>query len=318
MELIRGIHNIRPYHSQSKDGRIGTVLTIGAFDGLHSGHQVVLKHLCKSAKTEGLPSLVVTLEPLPREYFSPLDAPPRLMSIREKYEGLTDLGIDRLLVITFNDNLRNMEAVEFIKKVFVEGLRVKHIIVGDDFRFGKDGIGNFELLLRLGREYNFTVEDTATIEQKDQRVSSTRIRKFLERADFLSAKNLLGKPYSISGKVIYGDQLGRDIGVPTANLELHRLRTALSGVYAVNVKIDDIDVWLQGIANVGCRPTVNDSIKAILEVHILNFDKDIYGKRITVRFLKKIRDEEKFESIEILRSQIFKDIDMVKIYFGNL
>ena len=128
---------------------------------------------------------------------------------------------------------------------------------------------------------------------------------------------MLGKSYSISGKVIYGDQLGREIGVPTANLELHRLRTALSGVYAVNVKIDNANEWLQGIANVGCRPTINDSIKAILEVHILNFDKNIYGKRITVRFLKKIRDEIKFESIEILKSQIFKDLDIVKIYFGD-
>jgi riboflavin kinase/FMN adenylyltransferase len=240
-----------------------------------------------------------------------------LMSIREKYEGLANLGINRLLVITFNDNLRNMQPIDFIKKVFVDGLRVKHIIVGDDFRFGKDGVGNFELLVSLGKKYNFTVENTATIEQKEQRVSSTRIRKFLENADFFSAKNMLGKSYSISGKVIYGDQLGREIGVPTANLELHRLRTALSGVYAVNVKIDNANEWLQGIANVGCRPTINDSIKAILEVHILNFDKNIYGKRITVRFLKKIRDEIKFESIEILKSQIFKDLDIVKIYFGD-
>ena len=317
MELIRGIHNIRPHHSESDDGRVGTVLTIGAFDGLHKGHQVVLEHLCESARNQTLPSLVVTLEPLPREYFSPLDAPPRLMSIREKYEGLANLGINRLLVITFNDNLRNMQPIDFIKKVFVDGLRVKHIIVGDDFRFGKDGVGNFELLVSLGKKYNFTVENTATIEQKEQRVSSTRIRKFLENADFFSAKNMLGKSYSISGKVIYGDQLGREIGVPTANLELHRLRTALSGVYAVNVKIDNSNEWLQGIANVGCRPTINDSIKAILEVHILNFDKNIYGKRITVRFLKKIRDEIKFESIEILKSQIFKDLDIVKIYFGD-
>ncbi len=338
MELIRGIHNLKERHRRAfpetggpdglavpgseNSGSEGTVLTIGAFDGLHRGHQAVLNHLCRRSRETGMPSVVVTLEPLPREYFSPLDAPPRLMSFREKFEGLAELGIDWVLVVRFNDAMRNMEAVEFIEQVFVERLCARHIVVGDDLRFGRDGSGDFALLEALARKHNFLVEDTATLALDDTRVSSTRIRQLLEAGDFAGAEALLGRPYSISGKVVYGQQLGRTLDAPTANVELHRLRTAMSGVYAVQVQIDnghELAVgeqdWLPAVANVGCRPTVNESIKAILEVHLLDFSADLYGKRITVRFRNKIREEQKFDSLDLLKTQIHSDIDTARRYF---
>lgn len=317
MELVRGVHNLQDRHRRASDGSEGTVLTIGAFDGLHRGHRSVLKHLCMRAKQAGLPSVVVTLEPLPREYFAPLDAPPRLMSFREKCEGLIELGIDRVLLVRFDDTMRNMDAVEFIETVFVKGLSARHIVVGDDVRFGRDGGGDFDLLKELARKHQFTVEDTATLLLDDNRVSSTRIRQLLEAGDFIAAESLLGRPYSISGKVVYGQQLGRTLGTPTANVELHRLRAAMSGVYAVevNIRSDQDQRWLPGVANVGCRPTVDDSIKAILEVHLLDFKGELYGKRITVRFREKIRDEQKFLSLDLLKEQIHRDVNTAKAYF---
>lgn len=326
MELVRGIHNLKERHRRSTGAgdAVGTVLTIGAFDGLHRGHQAVLKHLCHRAQEAGLPSVVVTLEPLPREYFAPLDAPPRLMSFREKLEGLRELGIDIVLVVRFNDAMRNMEAVEFIEQVFVDKLSARHIVVGDDLRFGRDGSGDFQLLEGLARKHQFTVEDTATLALEGNRVSSTRIRQLLEAGEFEAAEALLGRPYTISGKVVYGQQLGRTLGAPTANVELHRLRTAMSGVYAVRVKIHASSAgnrtraessWLPAVANVGCRPTVNDSIKAILEVHLLDFTDELYGRRITVEFHHKIREEKKFESLDLLKAQIHQDIDTARQYF---
>ena len=315
VELIRGLHNLHAHHRYSANGVEGCVLTIGAFDGLHLGHQAVLRHVIGKARESGLPATVVTLEPLPREYFAPLDAPPRLMSFREKFEGLRALGIDRLLLVRFDDTMRNTEAVEFIEAVFVNGLSARHIVVGDDLRFGRDGGGDFELLKGLGRKHGFDVEDTATLLLHDDRVSSTRIRQLLSNGDFAAAESLLGRPYSIVGKVVYGRQLGRTLAAPTANLELHRLRTALAGVYAVKVRKVGSAEWLPGVANVGTRPTVDDSIKAILEVHILDFDQDIYGQRIEVQFHEKLRDEQKFESVDVLREHIHRDIETARRYF---
>ncbi len=316
MELIRGLHNMRARHRYAADGVEGCVLTIGAFDGLHLGHQAVLRHVCDKAGQSGLPATVVTLEPLPREYFAPLDAPPRLMSFREKFEALRTLGIDRLLLVRFDDTMRNTEATEFIEAVFVNGLAARHIVVGDDLRFGRDGGGDFDLLNGLGRKHGFDVEDTATLNLHAERVSSTRIRQLLSNGDFDAAEDLLGRPYSIVGKVVYGRQLGRTLGAPTANLELHRLRTALAGVYAVRVRKTGSSQWMPAVANVGTRPTVNDSIKAILEVHILDFDEQIYGQRIEVQFHQKLRDEQKFASVEVLRENIHRDIDTARHYFS--
>ncbi len=308
MELIRGLHNLRPRHR-------GCVATIGAFDGLHKGHQAVLQHLREQARSSGLPSTVVVFEPLPREYFAPVRAPARLMSFREKFVALRALGIDRVLRIRFDDRFSRMPADAFIRRVFVDGLGIRFIIAGDDLRFGHDREGDYRLLQEAGRQWGFAVASTDTCAVGGERVSSTRIRQALEAGEFALAERLLGRPYSISGKVVYGQQLGRRLGAPTANLQLHRLRAAMSGVYAVEVA----GLGAQrrpGVANVGTRPTVDDSVTAILEVHLLDFARDIYGRRIEVFFRQKLREERKFGSLDELRSQIGCDIATARTLFG--
>lgn len=307
MELIRGLQNLRPRHR-------GCVTTIGAFDGVHYGHQAVLRQLLERGKALGLPTTVVVFEPLPREYFAPKKAPARLMSFREKFQAFKALGIDQVLRIRFTPSFREMSAREFIHAVFVEGLEAKYIIVGDDLRFGRDRGGNFDLLKEEGAKQGFDVVPTSTLEIRGERVSSTRIRQALEDIDFELAAALLGRPFSISGRVIVGQQLGRTLKAPTANLELHRLKAPLSGVFAVDVLIEN--ECLQGVANIGTRPTVDDSLKAILEVHILDFDRTIYGKQIEVIFREKIRDEKKFASIDDLKIQIHKDFETGRQYFA--
>ncbi len=307
MELIRGLHNMRPRHR-------GCVTTIGAFDGVHYGHQAVLQQLIDKGKELNLPTTVVVFEPLPREYFAPKQAPARLMSFPEKFQALKALGIDRVLRIRFTPGFQDMGAKDFIKKVFVEGLGARYIIVGDDLRFGRNRGGDFNLLKSEGLIHGFDVVATSTLKIRDDRVSSTRIRKALEDSDFELAEMLLGKPYSIAGRVIIGQQLGRQLGAPTANIALRRLRAPMSGVYAVEVELGQR--ILLGVANVGSRPTVDDSLKAILEVHILDFNEDIYGKKIKVIFRKKIRDEQKFDSIDQLKEQIHKDIETGRQYLS--
>lgn len=307
MELIRGLHNIRPRHR-------GCVATIGAFDGVHRGHQKVLQQLMDKGRELGLPSTVVILEPLPREYFAPLKAPPRLMSFREKCIALRDLGIDRVLRIRFTEAFSKVDAEDFILDAFVAKLGVRYIVVGDDLRFGRDRGGDFNLLRRLGDENGYEVVDTNTLKEDSDRVSSTRIRQALQQSEFELAEQLLGKPYGISGRVVIGQQLGRTLQVPTANLKLHRIRTALSGVYAVEVKGATAGL-VYGVANVGTRPTVGDLTEAILEVHLLDFDCDIYGKNIEVIFRKKIRDEKKFSSLDELKANIHSDIAQARLYF---
>lgn len=308
MELIRGFQHFRPRHR-------GCVATIGAFDGVHLGHQAVLRQLIAKGREMGLPSTVVIFEPLPREFFSPDEAPARLMSFREKFIALRDLGIDRVMRISFTPDFRDMTAHEFIHKLFVVGLGVKYIVVGDDLRFGRNRSGDFDLLRKVGKKDGFDVVDTSTLEVTGERVSSTRIREVLADADFELAERLLGRPYSISGRVIVGQQLGRTIGTPTANMELHRLRSPLSGVFAVEVYGADSVMW-PGVANVGVRPTVGDLSKAILEVHLLNFEENIYGRNIKVVFRKKLRNEHKFDGLDALKAQITRDVEEARSYFN--
>ncbi len=308
MELIRGLHNLRPRHR-------GCVATIGAFDGVHHGHRAVLGHLLDKSKELGLPSVVILFEPLPREYFAPTQAPARLMSFREKFSALKALGVDRVLRVRFDESLQTMSAEDFIQRIFVDGLGVRYIVVGDDLCFGHDRRGDFEMMRERGLEFGYEAMHTATLGVSGTRVSSTRIRQALADDDFEQAEELLGRPYSITGKVVYGKQLGRSLGSPTANMELHRLRAPLSGVYLVKVAgIGDTD--MPGVANVGTRPTVDDSIRANLEVHLLDFEGDLYGRTITVTFLEKVREEEKFDSLEQLSQQIQKDFARGREYFG--
>jgi len=301
MELIRGLHNLRDRHR-------GCVATIGAFDGVHQGHQAVLQHLLERARSMGLPSTVILFEPLPREYLNPEAAPARLMSFREKFDAMAALGVDRALRVRFDEDLRTMSALAFIQRIFVDGLGARYVVLGDDLRFGHDREGDFELMRAEGQRHGFECMPTPTLDVAGERVSSTRIREALARADFALAEELLGRPYSMSGKVVYGDQRGRTLDAPTANLLLHRLRSPLSGVYQVQVQVDGESGLRPGVANVGRRPTVGEQFRASLEVHLLDYAGDLYGKRLRVRFLEKLRDEQKFDSIELLTEQIHRDI----------
>jgi riboflavin kinase/FMN adenylyltransferase len=308
MELIRGIHNLRPRHR-------GCVAVLGAFDGVHRGHQMVLSRLQEKGRELGLPTVVICFEPLPREFFAPTRAPSRLMSFREKFDALRDFGIDRLLRIPFDAPLSEMDAVDFVRQVFGDGLGAKFVVLGDDQRFGRNRQGDFELMHRLGADFGFAVEAIDSVAIEGQRASSTRIRAALEQGDFELAAELLGRPYSMTGRVVVGKQLGRTIDAPTANLHLRRIRSPLAGVYAV--EIDGIGAQKHvGVANVGTRPTIGDLTHAILEVHILDFSRDIYRRNITVTFRKKLRDERKFGSLGELREQIGRDFAEGRAYFG--
>ncbi len=307
MELIRGLHNLRPRHR-------GCVATIGAFDGVHHGHQAVLKHVLEKARALELPSAVVVFEPLPREYLAPREAPPRLMSFREKLEAFAAIGVDRVLRVRFDEALRSMSALDFVQRVFVDGLGVRHVVMGDDLRFGKDREGGFELMQEQGRLHGFDAMPTETQDLAGERVSSTRIRQALAEADFALAEQMLGRPYSMSGKVVYGDQRGRTLGVPTANLELHRLQAPLSGVYVVEVAGATAELQ-PGVANVGVRPTIGEQFRANLEVNLLDFEGELYGRRLTVTFRGKIREELKFDSLDALKTQIYRDIAEGRQFF---
>jgi len=309
MELIRGLHNLRPRHR-------GCVATIGAFDGVHLGHQAVIRHLLDKAQELGLPSVIIVFEPLPREYFAPIEAPARLMSFWEKCRALEQLGVDRVLRIRFNESLREMSAQQFVDDIFVAGLGVRYVVLGDDFRFGNDRQGDVKFIQEQGLRYGYDAGPTPTCSIGGERVSSTRIREALENADFQQAERLLGRPYSISGRVIYGRQLGRTIGTPTANLELRRLRAPLAGVYAVEVNGGGVQA-ATGVANVGVRPTVEDSIKANLEVHLLDREIELYGQHIEVIFRHKLRDEKQFGSVEELTANIQRDIEHTRTWFSQ-
>jgi riboflavin kinase/FMN adenylyltransferase len=306
-EFIRGLHNLRPEHK-------GCVATIGSFDGVHLGHQLILRQLIQIAREQNLPAVVIVFEPQPQEFFAGDKAPARLMRMREKLEALWAVGIDKVLCLHFNQELRSLSADRFIDRVLVDGVAVKHLVVGDDFRFGCDRKGDFALLQRRGEELGFAVTDTHTLEIDGKRVSSTRIRHLLEAGNFVEAEKLLGKPYGIYGRVVYGKQLGRQLGVPTANVDLRRYRSPLHGVFAVTAVFKD-GTQVQGVANVGVRPTVNGLKKPLLEVHLFNFSRDIYGAVIDVVFHHKLRDEQKFGSLDELKSQLQTDINQAKAFF---
>jgi riboflavin kinase/FMN adenylyltransferase len=306
MELVRGLHNLRPEHR-------GCAATIGSFDGIHLGHQAVLTQLAAQGRERRLPVTLITFEPQPREYFMPEEAPPRLTRFREKLEVLQHCGIDRVVCLRFNAWLASLTADEFIQRVMLDGLAVKYLVVGDDFRFGKGRIGDYALLEQTGKIHGFPVVTMPTFNVGNHRVSSTRIRVALNEGDFSSAEALLGRPYWMSGRVAHGDKRGRTIGFPTANIFLHRNAVPVNGVFAVEMcGIDDRPI--AGVANVGTRPTVDGS-RALLEVHLFDFDRDIYGRHVQVSFLKKLRPERKFESFELLKRQIERDAEQARAFF---
>jgi len=305
MQLFRTI----PAHATTS-----RVLAIGNFDGVHLGHRALLERLVATAREHGLPPAVMTFEPHPRELFSPEQAPARLTSLREKLRLLEACGIEEIYLLHFSRKLAGLTAEAFIDDVLVRGLSVRHLIIGDDFRFGKGRAGDFAMLQSAGQRQGFGVEAMHTIEINGERVSSSAVRDALGAGDLEHAARLLGRPYSIAGRVVHGNKLGRQIGWPTANIQLKRKRIALTGVFAATVSGLD-KRYLPGAASLGVRPTVGEGLRPVLEVHLFDFDRQIYGQHVSVHFLHKLRDEAKFDSLAALTDQIGRDVAATKAYF---
>ena len=308
MKVIRGLHNLRQEHK-------GCVATIGNFDGVHLGHQQLIDKLKQRANSLSLPVTVIVFEPQPREFFDRDGAPGRVTRFRDKIERLKVAGVDQVLCLGFNESLRSLTAADFVQQLLIEKLAVKYLVVGDDFRFGCDRSGDFEFLTDAAKEFGFDLKSMATLSEGDVRISSTAVRQVLEQADFEQAETLLGWPYAISGKVVHGRKLGRQIGAPTANVQLAGLKSPFSGVFAVKVNGAGLEQAI-AVANLGIKPTVNGVLPS-LEVHLLSEGKDLYGQRISVTFCHKLRDEKKFDGIEQLQAQIAQDIQSAKDWFLN-
>lgn len=307
MQIIRGLHNLRPGHH-------GCVATIGNFDGVHLGHQAVLGQLADKADTMGLPLVVVVFEPQPQEFFRPQESPPRLTRFREKVQALRRYAVDRVLVLRFDAAFSQQSPQAFIDRLLVQGLGVRYLVIGDDFRFGRDRAGDFKLLQQVGRQHGFEVVNMHSFLLDGERVSSTRVRAALAAGDLNEAEKLLGRIYRMSGRVAHGDQRGRTIGFPTANIHLHRNAIPLRGVFVVEL-YGVAGEPLPGVANLGTRPTV-DGQRTLLEVHLFDFDRDIYGAHVHVEFLHKLRDEQRFPDFAALKAQIEHDARQAREYFG--
>jgi riboflavin kinase/FMN adenylyltransferase len=280
-------------------------LTIGNFDGVHVGHQALIEKLISESKRRKLTSAVMTFEPHPKEFFTPENAPTRLTTLREKLEFFLSYGIEKVFVCAFNQKFSNISSEVFMHQILREQLKAELLIVGDDFRFGVKRQAGIEDL----RKNAFELFEIPEINVTGKRVSSTRIREDLKEGRIKEVSQFLGRPYSISGKVVEGDKRGRKMGFPTANIHMKHLRPALTGVYAVKLGNRN------GVANLGVRPTISGTPKLLLEVHLLNFNEDIYGQHVQVTFLEKIRDEMKFENIDALIEQIKKDVAHATRYF---
>lgn len=308
MILIRGMHNLRAWHR-------GCVATLGNFDGVHLGHQAVFGHLLDKGRAYGLPDTVISFEPQPQEYFQPDLAPARLTRLREKLAALRTAGIQRVLVLEFNARLAALAAADFVDQILVDGLGIRFLLVGDDFRFGRGRQGDFTLLQRLGEQRGFQVENLNTFRVSADRVSSTRVREALARGDLETAAQLLGRPYRIHGRVGHGDKRGRTLGFPTANINLHRRVSPVRGVFAVRV-------WglgpepRPGVANIGTRPTLAGVPRTLLEVHLFDFAADLYGAQVQVEPVGRLRDEQRFASVDALRRQIARDAEQARALLG--
>jgi riboflavin kinase / FMN adenylyltransferase len=306
MEFIRGLHNLKPRHR-------GCVATIGNFDGVHVGHQAVIAQLARQGSALGLPLTLILFEPQPLEYFRPESVPARLTRLREKIEILREHPVERVLCVEFNATFAALSAERFVDEVLVEGLGVRHLVIGDDFRFGAGRRGDFSLLQAAGRKHRFDVVATNTVSVEGDRVSSTRIREHLAVGQLATAERLLGRPYGMAGRVAHGNKLGRVLGIPTANIHVHRRRTPVAGIFVVQVSGLG-NTPLPGVASVGTRPTV-DGTRTLLEVHLLDFDRDIYGVHVSVDFLRKLREEKRFGSLDELREWMQRDIADANAFF---
>lgn len=317
MKVIRGIEQF-PLMTK------GSVVTIGNFDGVHRGHQLIIQQLVKEAKSRNLSSVVMLFEPQPLEFFIPDHAPIRLDSFRDKIEMLTHLNVDYLLVIRFNETVANLSREDFLMQYLLLRINTKYLIVGDDFRFGKNRSGDFHYLKSMSKGYDFVVEETPTLrladfthqDEHERRVSSSWVREALLDDDFKMAEQLLGRPYSLSGHVAHGDKRGRKLGYPTMNIHLKHDLSLITGIYVVDVLGLSVKPK-QAVASIGRRPTFGGE-RMILEVYVLDFDQMVYGKYVSVRFYHKLRDELKFNRVEDLVKQMDQDVLQTREFFHKM
>ncbi len=310
MKFIRGLNQL----TKSLDG---CVMTIGNFDGVHLGHQAVITQVKRIAAEKNVASLVMIFEPQPLEFFAPSQAPKRLYRLREKIIALQELDVDYLFCVPFNADFSQLSAKQFVLDYLIKALNVQHIVVGDDFCFGKNRGGNFNLLQTMAVQHHFTVQNTSTILQQNERVSSTKIRRLIAANQFAEVTELLGKPYAINGKISHGKKLGRDIGFPTINIRIADIPVIVEGIFAVQVKgLDNVASArpINGVASIGTRPTVKGD-GVLLEVYLFDFNQDVYGKRVSVEFLTRLREEQDFVSIDVLIKHIEQDVKIAKEFF---
>ena len=290
-------------------------LTIGNFDGVHRGHQAMLGRTVARARELRLESCALTFEPHPREFFTPATAPARLTRLRDKLELMAAAGLDRVHVARFDARLAALPGERFVDAYVAHGLRAAWLLVGRDFRFGATRDGDFALLARLAGRHGFELEAMAEVALHGERVSSSAVRAALATGDLAGAERLLGRPYSMSGRIAHGEKLGRELGFPTANIPLPQ-RAPLAGIFVVECRIEGETQWRPGVASVGRRPTVNPTAAPLLEVHLLDYAADLYRRHLQVRFLRKLRDEQKYDDVPALRAAIAGDAALARSYFA--
>jgi riboflavin kinase/FMN adenylyltransferase len=303
-------------HGTIPPGSARCALTIGNFDGVHLGHQAMLERTVARARTLQLPTCVLTFEPHPREFFTPAMAPARLTRLRDKLELMAAAGLDRVHVARFDARLAALEAERFVENVVARGLRAAWLLVGRDFRFGAKRGGDFALLERLAARHGYALEAMPEVALQGERVSSSAVRAALAAGDLADAERLLGRPFTMSGRVVHGEKLGRELGFPTANIVLRR-RPPLAGIFVVECQLEGEARWRPGAASVGRRPTVNPSALPLLEAHLLDYADNLYRRHLHVRFLKKLRDEKKYDDVPALRAAIEFDAARARAYFAK-
>jgi riboflavin kinase/FMN adenylyltransferase len=307
---------MRVTHGSIAHGAGPQALTIGNFDGVHRGHQAMLERTVARARELDVSTCVLTFEPHPREFFSPATAPSRLTRLRDKLELMAAAGVERVHVARFDARLATLAADRFVEDVVARGLRAVWLLVGRDFRYGAKRAGDFALLERLAGRFGFELEAMPEVSLQGERVSSSAVRAALAAADLAAAERLLGRPYTMSGRVAHGEKLGRELGFPTANLALRR-QPPLAGIFVVECKIEGETSWRPAVASVGRRPTVNPSAVPLLEAHLLDYAGELYRRHLQVKFLAKLRDEEKYDGVAALRAAIARDAAQARTYFAK-
>lgn len=307
---------MRVTHGSIAPGAGPQALTIGNFDGVHRGHQAMLERTVARARALKLPACVLTFEPHPREFFTPATAPTRLTRLRDKLELMAAAGVGRVHVARFDARLAALAAERFVEDVVVRGLRAAWLLVGRDFRFGARRIGDFALLEKLAGHHGYELEAMPEVALQGERVSSSAVRAALAAGDLAAAERLLGRPYTMSGRVAHGEKLGRELGFPTANLVLRR-QPPLKGIFVVECRIEGEARWRPGVASVGRRPTVNPSAVPLLEVHLLDYSAELYQRHLQVRFLEKLREEQKYDGVPALRAAIARDAAQARNHFAK-